>query len=130
MYIFAMIVKIMKKITLFFFASLLLLSCSNDDTSNTRIYVEGIIKTSLPANEIELKLVNEERTISSTKLESNGQFIMSGPVFSGNTTLISNQKIKMFSSDKQGLQISGDSLSIIIPSTISYLKFNEIQLAR
>lgn len=114
------------------FISILLLfgSCGNDDTSNTRIYIEGTVKTSLSQNEVELKIKNQERIISSTFLENSGKFQMSGPLFSGNSELISNQKIKSFSTNKIGLELSKDSMSIIVPSAVSYILFNEIQLVK
>ena len=93
--------------------------------------MEGkIVSQSIDYKFYMLKVYNENRVVAETLLENGGTFKLSGPVSNSVTTLSSPEKIKTFSADKSGLSISSDSLSIIIPAEITFVKFNEIVLKK
>ena len=117
------------KLLLILFA-FLLISCNNNDENNTRIYIEGNVITTLPLEKIAISIKSGDRIIAETHPQPNTYFILSGPSLETENALIFNEKIKKFSTDKIGLQLSKDSMSIKIPSSISYLKFNSIELTK
>ena len=128
MVIFVLLITNMKKIALCILGFTILQSCNNEDSNGTRVYIEGKLITSLPTNEIGLNITSNQRIVAETSLNPNQSFVLSGPNLGGDISLVSNQKIQSFTTEKTGLKLSKDSLSILIPASISYLKFNEIKL--
>lgn len=103
-------------------------SCKSDDDSQIfRAYVEGKIVTSNPEllrNSIRLKSNN--RTIAETLPKESGSFVMAGPYETGDYDLIFSNKIKSFSTSNAGCKISKDSTTIIIPSGVTFITFDQI----
>lgn len=115
-----------------FFTSLifcLFLGCQSDNRSNPRAYVEGnVTSTNLESNEITVMIKSESTIVAETIPDGAGNFILSGPLFSENFSMVFNSKIKSFKSSKTGCTISPDSLEIIVPSGTTHLTFTEIIL--
>ncbi len=116
----------MKKFVVFS-VLLLIISCGSDDLGDTRAYVEGRINSpSSNYENIELSIISESRTVAQTIPTESGSFVLSGPLFSSGFNIKFNKKIKSFLTDKSNCTISTDSLSIVVPEDVSYIKFNEI----
>lgn len=109
------------------FSLILLMSCGSDDLSNIRAYTEGKLtsKTHI-VSDIELALKSEDRIISQGNPDANGNFTLSGPLFSQGFSLVSNQKILRFTASNSQVQLAPDSLSIVVPKGVTYVKFEEI----
>lgn len=118
------------KYTGFFLLFLLLLSaCGTDDFSNTRAYAEGkIISENIPADEVEIMLISQGRTVAQTVPVSSGTFVLSGPLFSDDFKIKFSRKIRSFSASKSGCTLTADSLSIEVPAKVSYISFPEIKV--
>lgn len=113
------------------FIALLLLSCRSDSQDNPRAYVEGkLISATVDYNKFLLKISTESTIVAETMLASDGNFKLSGPIRKNGFDIVSTEKIKTFSTDKTGLQISSDGLKIRVPAGITYIKFNEIVLEK
>ena len=109
--------------------ALLFLSCRSDSQDNPRAYVEGkVISATVDYNKFLLKIISESTIVAETMLASDGNFKLSGPIGKNGFDIVSTEKIKTFSADKTGLQISSDGLKISVPAGITYIKFNEIVL--
>ena len=115
--------------TLVLIIALLFLSCRSDSQDNPRAYVEGkVISATVDYNKFLLKIISESTIVAETMLASDGNFKLSGPIGKNGFDIVSTEKIKTFSADKTGLQISSDGLKISVPAGITYIKFNEIVL--
>ena len=115
--------------TLVLIIALLFLSCRSDSQENPRALVEGkVVSATVDYNKFLLKIINESTIVAETMLPSDGNFKLSGPIGKNGFDVVSTEKIKTFSTDKTGLQISSDGLKISVPAGITYLKFNEIVL--
>ena len=111
--------------------ALLFLSCRSDSQDNPRAYVEGkVISATVDYNKFLLKIISESTIVAETMLASDGNFKLSGPIKKNGFDVVSTEKIKTFSADKTGLQISSDGLKISVPAGITYIKFNEIVLEK
>ena len=116
---------------LILFIALLLLSCRSDSQDNPRAYVEGkVISATVDYNKFLLKISSESTIVAETMLASDGNFKLSGPIGKNGFDIVSTEKIKTFSTDKTGLQISSDGFKIRVPAGITYIKFNEIVLEK
>lgn len=121
----------LKPSALMLFIALLLLSCRSDSQDNPRAYVEGkLISATVDYNKFLLKISTESTIVAETMLASDGNFKLSGPIRKNGFDIVSTEKIKTFSTDKTGLQISSDGLKIRVPAGITYIKFNEIVLEK
>ena len=121
----------LKPSALILFIALLLLSCRSDSQDNPRAYVEGkVISATVDYNKFLLKISSESTIVAETMLASDGNFKLSGPIGETGFEMIATEKIKTFSADKTGLQISSDGLKISVPAGITYIKFNEIVLEK
>lgn len=110
---------------------LILLSCRNESTDRPRAYIEGkIISQNIDLKKFKLKIVSNEIVTGETLLKSDKSFILSGPVAEEGFRLQSSEKISSFSSENRQLTLSEDSLNIIVPSKITYLKFNHMTLTK
>lgn len=113
------------------FIALLLLSCRSDSQDNPRAYVEGkVISATVDYNKFLLKISSESTIVAETMLASDGNFKLSGPIEKNGFDIVSTEKIKTFSTDKTGLEISSDGFKIRVPAGITYIKFNEIVLEK
>lgn len=113
------------------FSFFILLSCNNEDLSNTRVYTEGKISSqTLDVTTISIKIYSENKVVAQTVPTHSGSFVLSGPLFSDGFTLNIDEKIKSFSTSSSGCEISTDSHSINIPKGISYIVFDEIILQK
>ena len=109
--------------------ALLFLSCRSDSQENPRALVEGkVVSATVDYNKFMLRIISENTVVAETLLETGGNFKLSGPIGKTGFEMIATEKIKTFSADKTGLQISSDGLKISVPAGITYLKFNEIVL--
>ena len=121
----------LKPSALILFIALLLLSCRSDLQDNPRAYVEGkVISATVDYNKFLLKISSESTIVAETMLASDGNFKLSGPIKKNGFDIVSTEKIKTFSTDKTGLQISSDGFKIRVPAGITYIKFNEIVLEK
>lgn len=112
-----------------FFLLLLFVGCGSDDFTNVRAFVEGNVSSATVAlDEVDLHLESQNKVIAQTKLTSGGHFVLSGPLFSEGFQLVSNKKIKSFTSSKPGCTISPDFFSINIPAGVTYVEFPNIEL--
>lgn len=108
---------------------LIFINCQSENRDNSRAYVEGKISESkLPFSKISVKIIDNSSAIAETYPKPSGDFALSGPLFSDSFSLEFNTKIKSFSASKSGLEISADSLQIIVPAGISYISFTDIKL--
>lgn len=113
------------------FIALLLLSCRSDSQENPRAYVEGkVISATVDYNKFLLKIISESTIVAETMLASDGNFKLSGPIGKNGFDIVSTEKIKTFSTDKTGPELSSDGLKILVPAGITYIKFNEIVLEK
>ena len=101
-------------------------SCRNSSEENSRAYVEGRVFSSDPPK-FTISLVSEQRTVGTGYLQSDGSFTVSGPISEEGFSVVLSEKIKSFQSGQNGLAVTADSLSILVPKGITYLKFNEIR---
>lgn len=101
-------------------------SCRNSSEENSRAYVEGRVFAGDPPK-FTISLISEQRTVGTGYLQSDGSFTVSGPISPDGFSVVVSEKIKSFQSDQNGLAVAGDSLSILVPKGITYLKFNEIR---
>ena len=109
--------------------ALLFLSCRSDSQENPRALVEGkVVSATVDYNKFMLRIISENTVVAETLLETGGNFKLSGPIGKTGFEMIATEKIKTFSADKTGLQISSDGLKISVPAGITYIKFNEIVL--
>ena len=109
--------------------ALLFLSCRSDSQENPRALVEGkVVAATVDYNKFMLRIISENTVVAETLLETGGNFKLSGPIGKTGFEMIATEKIKTFSADKTGLQISSDGLKISVPAGITYIKFNEIVL--
>lgn len=109
--------------------ALLFLSCRSDSQENPRAFVEGkVVSATVDYNKFMLRIISENTVVAETLLETGGNFKLSGPIGETGFEMIATEKIKTFSADKTGLQISSDGLKISVPVGITYIKFNEIVL--
>ena len=109
--------------------ALLFLSCRSDSQENPRALVEGkVVSATVDYNKFMLRIISENTVVAETLLETGGNFKLSGPIGETGFEMIATEKIKTFSADKTGLQISSDGLKISVPAGITYIKFNEIVL--
>lgn len=107
-------------------------SCkSSDDSDLFRAYVEGKVMPGPNSAEdfmiSPIHLISNNRIIGETFPKENGQFVIAGPYASGDYKLQFKSKIKTFSSTNTSCKIASDSVSIVIPSGVTYLVFNEIK---
>jgi hypothetical protein len=103
--------------------------CNRADQNNYRIYAEGkIIGNGINPDQLLVKIFSNNTKIAETIPETSGSFVLSGPRISSECSLSINKKIMSFSASKQGCKLSPDSMQIIIPSGITYIVFNEINL--
>ena len=108
---------------------LLIMGCRSDSPENSRAYVEGKVSASLIDFDLyKIKIEQNNRIVAEAFLDQDGTFKLSGPITNEGYSITSPEKIASFSSDKQGLVLSPDQLSIKVPSGNTYLKFNEIKL--
>lgn len=110
--------------------SLMTMQCKDDDTQIFRTYAEGKITYS-DAKFLQdpIHLIKDKKIIAETYPKDNGNFVLAGPYDKGTYQLqLKNYKIKSFSTDTKGCQISADSLAIEIPDGITYVIFNNIEL--
>ena len=115
--------------TLVLIIALLFLSCRSDSQENPRALVEGkVVSATVDYNKFMLRIISENTVVAETLLETGGNFKLSGPIGETGFEMIATEKIKTFSADKTGLQISSDGLKISVPAGITYIKFNEIVL--
>ena len=111
--------------------ALLFLSCRSDSQENPRAFVEGkVVSATVDYNKFLLKISSENTVVAETMLASDGNFKLSGPIGKNGFDIVSTEKIKTFSTDKTGLQISTDGFKIRVPAGITYIKFNEIVLEK
>ena len=109
--------------------ALLFMSCRSDSQENPRALVEGkVVSATVDYNKFMLRIISENTVVAETLLETGGNFKLSGPIGKTGFEMIATEKIKTFSADKTGLQISSDGLKISVPAGITYIKFNEIVL--
>ena len=121
----------LKPSALILFIALLLLSCRSDSQDNPRAYVEGkVISATVDYNKFLLKIISESTIVAETMLASDGNFKLSGPIKKNGFDVVSTEKIKTFSTDKTGPELSSDGLKIRVPAGITYIKFNEIVLEK
>lgn len=106
----------------FFF---LFLNCRSDSQNNPRAYVEGKA-VSMNLDKISIKIVSGDIAVGQTMPDADGTFILSGPMRGEGFSVLANEKIKSFKTDRTALQLSSDALQIDVPAGITYLKFNEI----
>ena len=120
------------KILGFFLILFLFCSCKVDRDNPTRAYVEGHLTTAISAKDLILQLENKKTVIGETHPETSGNFSVSGPLLDSSEgfSIKLNSKIKSFSSTKPDLRLSADSLQIIVPQGITYLKIAEIILKK
>lgn len=112
-----------------FFLLAFFFGCTSEDRSNSRVYIEGkITGKNIFFDEVSINAFSNNKNIATAIPESSGNFILSGPLLSDGFHLVFNRKIKSFSSSKSGCTLSADSLKILVPSGITYLTFNEIEL--
>ena len=117
--------------TLMLIIALLFLSCRSDSQENPRAFVEGkVVSATVDYNKFMLRIISENTVVAETLLETGGNFKLSGPIGKTGFEMIATEKIKTFSADKTGLQISSDGLKISVPAGITYIKFNEIVLEK
>lgn len=103
--------------------------CTSEDRANSRVYVEGkITGKNIFFDEVSINAFSNNKNIATTIPESSGDFVLSGPLLTDSFHLVFSRKIKSFSSSKSGCTLSTDSLKIHVPSGITYLTFNEIEL--
>ena len=109
---------------------ILLLQCKDDDASIFRAYVEGKFTYSDGKFlEEPVRLVVDKKIIAESYPKESGSFVLAGPYNKGAYKLqLKDFKIKSFSTDTQGCKISSDSLSIEIPSGVTYVIFKDITL--
>ncbi len=105
-----------------------LFSCGRQDFSNTRAYVEGTITSSQTSEDITIEIISNGKSVAATSLSGNRNFVLSGPLFGQGFSLLLSSKIESFDSNRSGLILSADSMSIAVPAGISYLTFNNIRL--
>ena len=111
--------------------ALLFLSCRSDSQENPRAFVEGkVVSATVDYNKFMLRIISENTVAAETLLETGGNFKLSGPIGETGFEMIATEKIKTFSTDKTGLQISSDGFKIRVPAGITYIKFNEIVLEK
>lgn len=111
--------------------ALLFLSCRSDSQENPRAFVEGkVVSATVDYNKFMLRIISENTVVAETLLETGGNFKLSGPIGKNGFDIVSTEKIKTFSTDKTGLQISSDGFKIRVPAGITYIKFNEIVLEK
>lgn len=107
------------------------LSCRNDAKENPRAYVEGkVVSLTVDYQKFRLRLISKDIETAETQLSNAGAFQLSGPISGDGFAIMASEKIRSFSTDKSGLQLSADSLQINVPKGVTYLKFHEIVLAR
>lgn len=124
--------KIIRNLSIFSCVVLFTVSCkSSDDSDLFRAYVEGKMtlgpKSASNLMTSPIHLVSNNRIIGETFPKDNGQFVVAGPYTTGDYKLLFKSKIESFSGGNPQCKIDGDSLSIIIPSGVTYLIFNEIK---
>lgn len=119
----------MKKITtiLLFF---IVICCRNSSSDTFRAFAEGSISGINTNETVDITIINNNVVIAKTSLASDGGFQLSGPMISEGFSLGSSKKIKSFSAVQNGLSISQDSMKILVPKEINYVKFNEIKLKK
>lgn len=113
---------------LLFFCVFLLIGCSADEDFS-RVYAEGKVELQDVAyNDVSLSIKSGDKISATTVLNPNGNFILSGPLYSREFSLVSSHKLQAFSASKVGCSISEDSLSISIPAGITHIIFHSIKL--
>lgn len=110
------------------FAVVLFTSCREDSRENPRFYTEGKISGNVDLNRFSLTLFHDNRIAAETLLSANKAFRLSGPVGKGEVRLTATEKIGGFSPAVSGLRLTEDSLSIIFPVGMTYVKFDEIKI--
>lgn len=115
---------------IFCLLSILLIQCKDDDANIFRAYVEGKFTYSDGKFlEEPIHLVVNKKIIAESFPKESGSFVLAGPYDKGAYKLqLQDFKIRSFSTDTQGCKISSDSLSIEIPSGVTYVIFNDITL--
>ena len=109
---------------------LMLTSCLSENRSNARAYVEGHLKAKPKySGKVILSLQSGAKIIAKVTPTINDRFIMSGPLLTDSFTLLSSHKIQSFSASREGCVLAADSSSIAVPAGITYLIFNEINIA-
>lgn len=106
----------------------LLLSCKTTGDEQSRAFLEGIIITNFPVDDIFLKIKSENTIVSETKPNASKKFSISGPLLGKVFFLVSNKKIKSVSGNKD-LKITSDSLSVEFPAGFNYINNLELKLA-
>ncbi|MDR2207019.1 MAG: hypothetical protein LBE36_12790 [Flavobacteriaceae bacterium] len=99
--------------------------CGPEYEDNTRIYVEG--KTNVGNVPVILQR-SIFFVVSKSTTKSDGSFGLGGPGITDSVEVTFNRKIKSFSTGTLGCKLSYDSMEIILPEKITYVKFNQIEL--
>lgn len=111
------------------FLLMLFFGCTSEDRNNSRVYIEGkITGNNIFFDEVSINAFSNDKNIATAIPESSGDFVLSGPLLSDSFHLVFNRKIESFSSSKNGCTLSADSLKILVPSGVTYITFNEIEL--
>ena len=100
-----------------------------DYVNNTRIFVEGrVTSAGQPVAFDSINLSSDYITISKGITKQDGSFELAGPGTSAEKQLNFGRKISSMQSSVAGCEITYDSMSIMIPQEVSYVKFSNIDL--
>ena len=77
-------------------------ACRSDSQNNPRAYVEGKAVSS-NLDKIYIKIVSSDLAVGQTTPDANGTFKLSGPLRSEGFSVVANEKIRSFKTDRTGL---------------------------
>lgn len=100
-------------------------SCGPEYVDNSRIFVEGKILGSNVSN-VQIQLANEDILVSETTAKADGNFSLGGAATTQQTSLKLNRKILNYNSTISNTSLSYDSMQILLPENVNYVKFNQI----
>lgn len=102
-----------------------------DYVDNSRIFVEGkITKAGTPVANDSIILYSELISLSKGVTKQDGTFKLGGAGTNAEKYLRLGKKIRAINTSVPGCMIVYDSTAVMIPENISYVKFNNIELAR
>ena len=117
------------KLSFFFLLMMFCISCEQDYVNNSRVFVEGKISSkNQSVNEIPVALSTFFYPLSSGATKSDGSFRLGGPDAADEIKLVVGKKIISFSTDSKDCSLDIDSLSIILPENVEYVKFSNITI--
>ena len=77
-------------------------ACRSGSQNNPRAYVEGKAVSS-NLDKIYIKIVSSDLAVGQTTPDANGTFKLSGPLRSEGFSVVANEKIRSFKTDRTGL---------------------------